>query len=212
MPTGTILLDVILNHHIPRTLEVGKLTVKVWYRDQPLCCDICKGPHRVTDCDLRGKCRRCGEEGHFARACPRPWARTGDAASRASYPADPTPAEAAGCATVTDATSDANRAPVAAADRAAGPHADSAHDAALPTSQAPSEPDSFDGATFHSSACTPAVDTTPSASLSLDHRDNQLDELSSQPLLFSPAPSSSDFDSLDGATVDSFPRSPWYPC
>ena len=203
MPTGTILLDVILNHHIPRTLEVGKLRVKVWYRDQPLCCDICKGPHRVTDCDLRGKCRRCGEEGHFARACPRPWARTGDAASRASYPADPTPAEAAGCATVTDATSDANRAPVAAADRAAGPDADGAHDAALPTSQAPSEPDSLDGATFDSSACTPAVDATPSASLSLDHRDNQLDELSSQPLLFSPAPSSSDFDSLDGATVDS---------
>ena len=30
-----------------------------------------------------------------------------------------------------------------------------------------------------------------------------MDELSSQPLLFPPAPSSSDFDSLDGATVDS---------
>lgn len=39
--TGTILLDVILNHDIPRTLKVGKLKVKVWYRDQPLCCDIC---------------------------------------------------------------------------------------------------------------------------------------------------------------------------
>lgn len=60
----------------------------------------------------------------------------------------------------------------------------------------------MDGATFDSSACTPVVDATPSASLSFDHRDNQLDELSSQPLL-SPAPSSSDFDSVDGATVDS---------
>ena len=200
MPTGTILLDVVLNHHIPSTLEVGKMRVKVWYRDQPLCCDVCKGPHRVTDCDLRGKCRRCGGEGHFARACRRPWARTGDAASRASDAADPTPAEAAGRAAVTDATSDANRAPVADADHAAGPHADGPHDAALPTSQALSEPDSLDGATFDSSACTPAVDATPSAS---DHRDNQLDELSSQPLLFSPAPSSSDLDSLDGATVDS---------
>ena len=51
----------------------------------------------------------------------------------------------------------------------------------------------------------------PSASLSVDSRDNQLDELSSQPLS-PPAPSSSDYDSLDGATVDSvglnspFPR------
>ena len=61
----------------------------------------------------------------------------------------------------------------------------------------------MDGATFDSSACTPVVDVTPPASLSFDHRDNQLDELSSQPLLFSPAPSGSDFDSLDGATVDS---------
>ena len=63
----------------------------------------------------------------------------------------------------------------------------------------------MDGATFDSSARPPAVDATPSAS---DHRDNQLDELSSQPLRFSPAPSSSDFDYLDGATVDSGPISP----
>lgn len=201
--TGTILLDVILNHHIPRTLQVGKLRVKVWYRDQPLCCDICRGPHRVTDCDLKGKCRRCGEEGHFARACPRPWARTGDAASHTSDGADPTPAEAAGRSSVTDAASDANRAPVADTDRAAGPLADGDPDAALPTSRALSEPDSLDGATFDSAAGTPVVDATPSASLSFDHRDNQLDELSSQPVLFSSAPSSSDFDSLDGATVDS---------
>ena len=180
------------------------------YRDQPLSCDICHGPHRVTDCDLRGKCRRCGEEGHFAGACPRLWARTGDAASRASDSADPTPAEAAGRITVTDAASDANRAPVANADRAAGPHANGTPYAALPTSQALSEPDSLDGATFDSSACTPVVDATPSASLSFDHRDNQLDELSSQPLLSSPAPSSSDFDSLDGATL-LFPPFPGVP-
>lgn len=96
--TGTILLDVILNHHIPRTLQVGTLRVKVWYRDQPLSCDICHGPHRVSDCDLRGKCRRCGEGGHFARACPRPRTRTGDAVTHASDGAVPAAAEAAGCA------------------------------------------------------------------------------------------------------------------
>lgn len=114
-----------------------------------------------------------------------------------------TPAEAAGRATVTEAASEANGAPVADADHAAGPHADGAPDATLPTSRTLSEPDSLDGATFDSSARTLVVDATPSASLFFDHRDNQLDELSSQPLLFSPAPSSSDFDSLDGATVDS---------
>ena len=194
--TGTILLDVILKHDIPRSLQVGKLRVKVWYRDQPLCCDICRGPHKVADCDLRGKCRRCGEEGHFARACPRPWAPINDAASRASAGVDPTPAEAAGRSTTTGAASVATRAPVADADLDGDPGA------APPSSQAPSEPDSLDGATFDSSACTPVMDCTPPASLSSDLRDNQLDELSSQPLL-SPAPSESDPDSLDGVTVDS---------
>ena len=45
----------ILNHDIPRTLRVGQSRVKVWYRDQPLQCDICQGDHKVSECDLRNK-------------------------------------------------------------------------------------------------------------------------------------------------------------
>ena len=183
---------------------MGKLRVKVFYRDQPLSCDICHGPHRVSDCDLRGKCRHCGEEGHFARACPRPWARKGDAASHVSDGADPTTVQAAGRATVADvghaAASDANRAAVADAGRAAASDTDRASDAAV---QAISEPDSLDGAMLDSSGRTLAISATLSASLLVDSHDNQLDEVSSQTFLSSPAPSSSDFDSLDGATVDS---------
>ena len=48
---------------------------------------------------------------------------------------------------------------------------------------------------------TPSVGPTPSSTL--DSRDNQLDELVSQSLLSSPAPSGVDIDSLQGATIES---------
>lgn len=48
---------------------------------------------------------------------------------------------------------------------------------------------------------TPSVGPTPSSTL--DSRDNQLDELVSQSLLSSPAPSGVDVHSLQGATIES---------
>ena len=74
--------------------------VKVWYRDQPLQCDICNGNHKVSECDLRGKCRRCRQEGHFSRNCPILWGHTDNVVPRVSPVSDPTPAEAAGPADV----------------------------------------------------------------------------------------------------------------
>ena len=98
--TGTRLFDMILNCDIPCTLKVGQSRVKVWYRDQPLQCDICHGNHKVSECDLRGKCRRCRQEGHFSRNCPVPWGRTDNVVPWVSPVSDPSPAEAAGCADV----------------------------------------------------------------------------------------------------------------
>lgn len=96
--TGTRLFDMILNCVIPCTLKVGQS--RVWYRDQPLQCDICHGNHKVSECDLRGKCRRCRQEGHFSRNCPVPWGRTDNVVPRVSPVSDPSPAEAAGRADV----------------------------------------------------------------------------------------------------------------
>ena len=98
--TGTRLFDMILNCDIPCTLKVGQSRVKVWYRDQPLQCDICHGNHKISECDLRGKCRRCRQEGHFSRNCPVPWGRTDNVVPWVSPVSDPSPAEAAGCADV----------------------------------------------------------------------------------------------------------------
>ena len=56
--------------HIPRFLSIDGIRCKVWYREQPLRCDICSGPHKVASCPMRGKCMKCHKEGHVRRDCP----------------------------------------------------------------------------------------------------------------------------------------------
>ena len=47
---------------------------RVWYKGQPLICNLCSTPaHRSSDCLNKNKCRLCGAEGHFAQSCPNPW-------------------------------------------------------------------------------------------------------------------------------------------
>ena len=90
--TGTRIVEMVLGTAIPRNLRFDKMRLKVWYRDQPLECDICRGPHKAADCPIRGLCRLCKSDTHFAKECPRPW---GSATSPGPPPAPaPTPAPA----------------------------------------------------------------------------------------------------------------------
>ena len=73
--TGTRLCEMKLARDIPRNLRMERMRLKVWYKGQPLECDICKGGHKASECDLRVKCRLCKSIGHFARDCPTPWGR-----------------------------------------------------------------------------------------------------------------------------------------
>ena len=91
--SGTRLFRIERNGEIPRSLLVAGTPVKVWYRGQPLQCDICRKDHHARDCPFKGKCRRCLKEGHFARECTASWQTISTAHN---IEAGPTPSEAYG--------------------------------------------------------------------------------------------------------------------
>ena len=69
--TGTRLVRINLKKSIPRFVMFHTYRCKVWYRGQPLHCDICKeGSHIAFNCPYKGKCLACKQPGHLARSCP----------------------------------------------------------------------------------------------------------------------------------------------
>lgn len=74
--TGTRLVQMVVEKEIPRFIFIRGIRCKVWYRDQPLTCDICsKGGHKASACPDKGKCLRCHESGHVACHYPNPWGK-----------------------------------------------------------------------------------------------------------------------------------------
>lgn len=78
--TGTRLVSMVLKTNPPRSLLIGGYLCRVWYKGQPLVCNLCgvQG-HKSANCPNRDKCRLCGQSGHFARQCRNAWG--GDAAN-----------------------------------------------------------------------------------------------------------------------------------
>ena len=74
--TGTRLVSLVLKANPPRSLLIGGYLCRVWYKGQPLVCNLCgvQG-HKSANCPNRDKCRLCGESGHFARQCRNAWGR-----------------------------------------------------------------------------------------------------------------------------------------
>ena len=74
--TGTRLISIVLRQGVnpPRFVTVNGYHCRIWYRGQPLICNLCgvQG-HKSANCPNKDKCRRCGNVGHFARSCPNPW-------------------------------------------------------------------------------------------------------------------------------------------
>lgn len=93
--TGTRLVSIVLRPGctLPRFITINGCICRIWYRGQPLICNLCAVQgHKSVNCPNKDKCRRCGESGHFARACPNPWgdrSAAGGEGSSADPPADP---------------------------------------------------------------------------------------------------------------------------
>jgi len=193
MPTvgdGVRIVRMIRRDAIPRHMSIGEVNVKIAYAGQQQVCDLCSAPgHIARVCPYRNKCFQCGLEGHFSRDCPQ---RIGYRDRDSVH--DPTPAEAAAATAAAAAPSDRNDVPLR-------DETDSLDGVSLTSAAGTAMDSQLDAdSVLSDSDCTPSVDPTPSSPL--DSRDNQLDELASQPLL--PSPTSSDaVDSLQGATVES---------
>ena len=71
--TGTRLASIVLNAgvNLPRSITVDGYLCRIWYRGQPLICNLCgvQG-HKSISCPNKDKCRRCALTGHFPRSCP----------------------------------------------------------------------------------------------------------------------------------------------
>ena len=74
--TGTRIVRMSLNQHIPFQCNIQGYPCRVWYAGQPLKCTICKGAHKAAECPDKNKCRLCHQSGHFARNCKNAWGTT----------------------------------------------------------------------------------------------------------------------------------------
>ena len=88
--TGTRLVSLVPKVSPPRSLTINGYICRVWYKGQPLVCNLCgvQG-HKSSACPNRDKCRRCGEAGHFARACPRTFDGQENEAGASGFAAPP---------------------------------------------------------------------------------------------------------------------------
>ena len=89
--TGTRIVRMSLEHHIPFQCNIQGYPCRVWYVGQPLKCTICRGAHKAAECPDRGRCRLCRMPGHIAKDCKNAWGTAPQASRALTGPPPPPP-------------------------------------------------------------------------------------------------------------------------
>ena len=72
--TGNLIVKIVLQKSMPYFMTIFGVKCRVWYREQPSQCFVCRRfNHRVQSYPLSGLCRRCRRPGHKARECTQAW-------------------------------------------------------------------------------------------------------------------------------------------
>ena len=173
--TGTRIVRMVRKHEIPRNVVIDSVKCRVWYKGQPLVCDICSNNHKAADCPLRGKCRRCHQAGHFVRDCPKPvWFMPGREDTPTPVLAEDPPSGEVS-ASLSEKVNEIVAAPVSVGEVPGSQASQSVLDKEVVTASAVGEVSASSQAPSETSGGDMDLD-------SLDLRDNELDEVASQPL------------------------------
>ena len=70
--TGSRIVRMVVEREIPSQQSIRGYPCRVWYKGQPIRCNICREVgHLAASCPNKGLCRRCKEPGHTAGHCTR---------------------------------------------------------------------------------------------------------------------------------------------
>ena len=72
--TGSRIVRMVVESEIPSQQSIRGYPCRVWYKEQPIRCNICREVgHLAASCPNKGLCRRCKEPGHTAGHCTKAW-------------------------------------------------------------------------------------------------------------------------------------------